>query len=149
MTGRAGGSEGPENVDAAFAEIIAELEREGVGVDAEGDAAERLTEPGTHAGGRATWRAAESDWDWESASDTEHYVPPDPPPLPRLRVGTIVAVLLGVAGLLVLMAPTVAGLSPRVALPVGVLAVVASLGALVLRMRRDPPAGGGDDGAQV
>src|SRR5437879_2749897 len=32
MTGRSGGSEGPEDVDAAFAEIVAGLEREGLGV---------------------------------------------------------------------------------------------------------------------
>jgi hypothetical protein len=147
MTGQPGSSDGPENVDAAFAEIIAELEREGVGAQGDADAAGRASDPGPHAGLRSGWRVAESDWDPDDASEEGHYVPPEPPPLPRLRAGTIVAVLVGIGGLLVLMAPTVLGLAPRVALPAGVLAVAGSITALVLRMRRGPP--GDDDGAQV
>jgi hypothetical protein len=149
MTGRAGGSDGPENVDAAFAEIIAELEREGLGAETDAETTAASTDPGPHAGQRSSWRAAEADWDPDEASDDEHYVPPEPPPLPKLRAGTIVAVLLGIGGLVVLMAPSVVDLAPRVALPVGALAVVGSATALVLRMRRGPPRGGDDDGAQV
>jgi hypothetical protein len=149
MTGRAGGSDGPENVDAAFAEIIAELEQEGLGAEPDTDGTGRPTEAGPHAGQRSSWRVADSEWDPDQDSDDEHYLPPEPPPLPKLRVGTVAAVLLGIGGLLVLMAPTVVGLAPRVALPVGALAVVGSIGTLVARMRRGPPRGGDDDGAQV
>jgi hypothetical protein len=148
MTGQAGSSDGPENVDAAFAEIIAELEREGVGAQPDADAAARASDPGAHAGLRSNWRVAESDWDPNEASEEGHYVPPEPPPLPKLRAGTIVAVLVGIGGLVVLIAPAVLGLPPRVALPAGVLAVAGSITALVLRMRRGPRRDG-DDGAQV
>ncbi|MGH3492422.1 MAG: hypothetical protein ACRDRL_34155 [Sciscionella sp.] len=172
MSGRAADPDGPEDVDAEFAAIIAELEREGLGSNLSAiESAEpecphesgwahtdgAATEHGAEAGGQgsdgieawpASWRSAEQGWGWESASDTEHYIPPEPPPLPRLRAGTILAIVVLAAGMVVLIAPALMGLTPRLALPIGVLAVVSGLGLLLLRMRvhNDDD---GDNGAQV
>ena len=158
-------SERPEDVDAAFAAIVADLEREGFGADVPTDTepTEELTtfgprtagEPAAPASGEPTapiaaWRNHETEWDWAWGSDEEHYVPPEPPPLPRLRPITVLALALVVAGVLLLAAPGVVGLDPRVATPISLLALVCGFGLLFLRMRRTPPdPGDHGNGAQV
>lgn len=173
MTRRPGGSDGPEDVDAAFAEIVADLEREGLGsrlfdddfdrelATAEPTAPTPDPEPDT-TGHPTGWRPPETDWDPEAAAksldraaanepaDEEHYVPPDPPPLPRLRPGTIFGIVLMAIGIFLLAAPTVIGLEPRVATPLALISMAAGIGWLVLRMRQGPPPDSGwDDGAQL
>lgn len=155
-------SERPEDVDAAFAAIVADLEREGFGADVPTDTepTEELTTSGQREAAEPTtgeptapitaWRGQEAEWDWSWGSDEEHYVPPEPPPLPRLRPITVLALILVVAGVLLLAAPGVIGLDPRVATPISLLALVCGFGLLFLRMRRTPPdPGDHGNGAQV
>lgn len=166
MTRRPGGSDGPEDVDAAFAEIVADLEREGIGAsvveeDLDPQAFPDRLDRGTPADLTETtdpvptdptgWRVPHITWeDAVAAEDEEHFVPPDPPPLPRLRASTIFGILLMAIGALLLAGPTLIGLAPRVATPLALVALAAGIGWLVLRMRQGPPPNSGyDDGAQL
>lgn len=150
MSGRTGGSEGPEDVDAAFAEIVAGLEREGLGQQwpelAELDTEQRQ-ERGPRRDAGETTQAAEPPAE-RSAED--HYVPPEPPPLPRLRPGTVVGLVLLAIGVLLLLAPGIVGIAPRAATPLALIALSCAIGWLVLRMRNGPPGDSGpDDGARL
>jgi hypothetical protein len=165
VTRRPGGSDGPEDVDAAFAEIVADLEREGLGssvADEDLDSPEfrdRLdrVEPTDFAETTdpsptdpAGWRVPHITWEDAVAAEEEHFVPPDPPPLPKLRASTIFGILLMAIGALLLAGPTLIGLEPRIATPLALVALAAGIGWLVLRMRQGPPPNSGyDDGAQV
>lgn len=160
MTRRPGGSDGPEDVDAAFAEIVADLEREGLGASLIDDEFRELTEaskpaePEPQASTEVTpptaWRAPETGWDAEPVAEDEHFVPPEPPPLPRLRPGTIFGIVLLAIGIVLLAAPNVIGLEPRLATPLALVSMAAGIGWLVLRMRQGPPPDSGwDDGAQL
>jgi hypothetical protein len=175
VTRRPGGSDGPENVDAAFAEIVASLEREGLGAslveedergrkrpvaDPDFTAPEAVAEPpdttspGAPAGAEvakpAGWRTPDADWDPDAVAEDEHFVPPEPPPLPRLRPGTLFGILLLAIGVVLLAAPTAIGLAPRIATPLALVSMAAGIGWLVLRMRQGPPPDSGwDDGAQL
>jgi hypothetical protein len=156
------GPDGPEDVDAAFAEIVADLEREGLGsflTEEDPQTAETgppPTEPAAGSQPAATtetsgWRTAGQEWDWASASDEEHYVPPEPPPFPKPRAGTVFGMLLIVIGLLLLIVPTIIGLGSRIGTPLGLVALAAGIGWLVLRIRHGSPPDHGDrdDGAQI
>lgn len=150
-------SDRPEDVDAAFAAIVADLEREGLGANVESDpgppteelpqasapAPQAAVEPAT------AWRGNDTDWDWSWSTDDEHYIPPEPPPLPRLRPMTIVALILVVTGVVLLLSPSLIGLDPRIATPISLLSLVCGFGLLFLRIRRTPSDTGDDNGAQV
>ena len=159
--------DGPEDVDATFARIVADLRAEGVGVLADdvppvGDtpaapapkppAAKQ--EPDT-VDTDAGWRTGGSDWDAtifgdDPGSEDEHYLPPEPPPLPRPRKGAFVVLLFFVMGLLLLIAPAVVGVSVTVATPLGILALATGIALLLLRVRQGPPPGADpSNGAQV
>jgi hypothetical protein len=159
VTRRPGGSDGPEDVDAAFAEIVADLEREGLGTAAvEEDERERAgppqpeqqADPAVHTD-PIGWRIPHVTWeDAVAAEDEGHYVPPEPPPLPRLRAGTIFGILLLAIGVLLLAGPQLIGLEPRIATPLSLVSMAAGIGWLILRMRQGPPPDSGwDDGAQL
>lgn len=82
----------------------------------------------------------------------EHFVPPEPPPLPRLGPPAIVGMVLLGLGLLLVVAPSVLGMSSVYGLPLGLLSLAAGLGWLVLRLwptpaDEDDP--GDDDGAVI
>lgn len=162
MTRRPGGSDGPEDVDAAFAEIVADLEREGLGsslvdddFEAEPTSAEPTSPmpepgPGTDVAKPPGWRTPEAEWDPDAVAEDEHFVPPEPPPLPRLKAGTVFGIVLLAIGVFLLVAPNVIGLDPRVATPLALVSMAAGIGWLVLRMRQGPPPDSGwDDGAQL
>jgi hypothetical protein len=153
-------SDRPEDVDAAFARIAADLQREGVGTDVRGsigrdepadDRPEPTGERPPVAGQGPTWRGHDAEWDWSWGTDEEHYVPPEPPPLPRLRPMTITALVLVAAGVILLMAMAtgIVGLDARVGMPVSLAALVCGFGMLFLRLRRSPSDSDGDNGAQV
>jgi hypothetical protein len=170
-------SDRPDDVDAAFAEIVADLEREGVGRtipdmdDLSDDPPEDSPSPESSTGivgsppgspgwslpptdrvepPPKAWRGHDGDWDWSWGTDEDHYVPPEPPPLPRLRPLTIVALLLVVVGVLLLIIPTLVGLDARIATPIALLSVLSGGGMLLLRVRQSPKdSGGRDDGAQI
>jgi hypothetical protein len=150
-------SDRPDDVDAAFAEIVADLEREGIGRTLP-DLNDPPDEPGTPAAPSPArpaeppqaWRGHDGDWDWSWSTEEEHYVPPEPPPLPRLRPLTIVALVLIVLGVVLLIIPTLIGLDARIATPIALLSITSGGGMLLLRARqspRDPEAR--DDGAQI
>ena len=77
----------------------------------------------------------------------EHYEPPPPPPLPVPAPAVLYAVLLVVAGVLLIGAPGVLGLSGDAGLVLGVAVVAAGAAMLVSRMR--DRSDDGDDGAVV
>jgi hypothetical protein len=170
VTGRAGNTDGPENVDAAFAEIVAGLQRDGMCARwPEDQPATRHDSADRHNGGQEAsgqdtapaeetrpiepptpppgWRVGDKEWDWASASDEEHYVPPDPPPFPRPRPMTVLAIGLIALGIALLAIPSVIGLDTQVATPLALIALTSGVGWLLLRMRHGPPSD--DGGAQL
>ncbi|WP_436495715.1 hypothetical protein [Actinokineospora sp. HUAS TT18] len=155
MIGRQG--DGPEDVDAAFAEIVADLEREGIGRDIGTRRDQLVDEPATEptpvveAGPvTASWRGHETEFDWAGDDDTERYEPPEPPPLPKLRPLTIVALFLLVVGVLLLLLPNIIGLEARIAAPIALISLASGIGLLLMRVRKNPPTfPDGDNGAQV
>jgi hypothetical protein len=160
---RAKGPDNPEDVDATFAEIVAGLRSEGIGLiaddtaDAEPAAPEKSSHEQEQAPERGTgWRSGGTEWDTtifagDSADDEdEHFVPPEPPPLPRPRAGALIVLLLFIVGLLVLIAPNLLGLGNSVATPLGILALATGVALLLLRVRQGPPPGADpSNGAQV
>ena len=177
-------SDRPDDVDAAFAEIVADLQREGFGrtipdfddltdtselpvtddpdgtppagfgsLEASGPGPGR-TAPPPEAPRRpdppASWRGHEAEWDWSWGTDEDHYVPPEPPPLPKLRPLTIVALVLIVLGVVLLIIPALIGLDARIATPIALLSVTCGGGMLLLRVRQNPKnPDARDDGAQI
>ncbi|GAA1301393.1 hypothetical protein ACQPZA_10565 [Pseudonocardia xinjiangensis] len=86
------------------------------------------------------------------AADDEHFIPPEPPPLPRLGPPALVGLVLLALGLVLIIAPGWVGVPLAYGLPLGLLGLAAGLGWLVLRLWPDPPGDGeddGDDGAVV
>lgn len=81
--------------------------------------------------------------------DEDHFDPPEPPPLPIPRPRTVGGVVTLAVGVLLLAAPNLVGLGERVATPLGLLAVTAGIGWLVIGLRSGPSAAGPDDGARV
>jgi hypothetical protein len=85
-------------------------------------------------------------------SDDEHFVPPEPPPLPRLGPPALVGLTLIVLGLVLVITPGWLGIADPYGLPLGLVGLAAGLGWLVLRLWPDPPDrddDGDDDGAVV
>ena len=138
----------PEDVDATFAAIVADLKAEGVGqFDAE-DPEQPAARPG-EAG--TAWRTGGTAWEQtvladEPGTEAGHCVPPEPPPLPRPGKGAFVVLLLFMVGVFVLIAPGVIGLGTNVATPLGILALATAIALALLRVKQGPHDG---DGAQV
>lgn len=88
---------------------------------------------------------------YEPEPGIEHFVPPEPPPLPRIGPPAAVGITLLVLGLTLVISPGVVGVSDVYGLPLGLLALASGLGWLVLRLWPAPPDGRDedDDGAQV
>ncbi|PRX51152.1 hypothetical protein B0I33_101305 [Prauserella shujinwangii] len=156
------GADGPEDVDATFEEIVAGLRAQGLGDDdrpaEEPPSREDPGEARTPAAATGPgWRESETGWDETmfgadptAASDEEHYVPPEPPPLPKPRKGAFVVLLFFVLGLLLLISPGLIGIPATVGTPVGMLALATGIALLLLRVRQGPPDGADpDNGAQV
>ncbi|WP_285646376.1 hypothetical protein [Lentzea sp. NBRC 102530] len=165
MNARRDSTDGPENVDELFAEIVAGLERDGVGkdwLDLDEANADTDDDPdggrdGDRSGPDARTAVADEpvpDLDdepkYRDPADEDHYVPPEPPPFPVLRASTFAALGLFVLGILLLVAPGIFGLQSRIGTPLSLVALCAGVGWLILRMRNTPPPDSGwDDGAQV
>ncbi|GAA4614114.1 DUF308 domain-containing protein [Saccharopolyspora hordei] len=154
MSTRRDNPDGPEDIDAAFAEIVADLERDATFArwpeDADpGDEDDRTeTPPAVEPTAVAPVESGPRDWTPSADEDDEHYVPPEPPPLPTPRAGTLVGIVVVVVGVLVTLGSGLAGLSGAVALPLGLVLISGGIGWLLLRLRQ-PPRGSDDDGAQV
>ena len=78
----------------------------------------------------------------------EHFEPPPPPKVPVPKPSTLYSFLLVAAGLVLIWAPSVIGLSEDVGLVLGFSAVVAGVATAVSRMR-ERSVDDGDDGAVV
>jgi hypothetical protein len=85
------------------------------------------------------------------APEDEHFVPPEPPPLPRIGPPALIGAVLLAVGLILVLTPGWFGLSDIYGLPLGLIALAAGLGWLVLRLWPDslsaPDRDDGDDGA--
>ncbi len=83
--------------------------------------------------------------------EEEHFVPPEPPPLPPIGPPAMVGIALLGLGLLLVITPGWLGVSQTYGLPLGLVGIAAGLGWLVLRLWPDPPDTGNsprsDDGA--
>ncbi|HEY3896654.1 MAG TPA: hypothetical protein VGL88_14975 [Pseudonocardiaceae bacterium] len=99
----------------------------------------------------ASWRAgADEPPHWPDVDPVEdHFEPPEPPPFPVPLPRTVGGVLTLAVGVLLLAAPELLGLGGRVATPLGLLALTAGIGWLVIGLRPDPPPEGSDDGARL
>ena len=118
-----------DDTDVAFARIVDGLRAQGLPAQLD----------------EATWVGC----DCETDPGEEHFDPPEPPPLPMPRPRTVGGVLTLAVGILLLAAPNVLYLGERVATPLGLLAVTAGIGWLVVGLRPGPSADESDDGARL
>ncbi|MGH8919706.1 MAG: DUF308 domain-containing protein, partial [Actinomycetes bacterium] len=79
----------------------------------------------------------------------DHFEPPEPPPLPVPTPRTLGGLLLLGAGVLLLIQPSMLSLSEGVGFSLGLLAITAGIGWLILGLRGGPPPEGWDDGARL
>lgn len=157
MNTRHNSSDGPEDIDAAFAEIVADLERDtkfgkwpGEESSSEPESPAESTAPQPPVEPRPAEPSAEQGpRDWAPAEEEEHFVPPEPPPLPIPRPATFLGIGIVLLGLLVLLVPGLAGIAATVKLPLGLVLISAGIGWLLFRLRQTPPHDADDDGAQV
>ncbi|WP_018335717.1 hypothetical protein [Actinomycetospora chiangmaiensis] len=77
-------------------------------------------------------------------AEDDHFVPPEPPPLPRIGLSSLFGLLLLVAGVVLLALPALVGGIAGLGIVPGLLAMAAGLGWLVVGMRR--PSERDDDG---
>ncbi len=85
----------------------------------------------------------------EEVLPEEHYEPPPAPPVPLPSPSTLYAVLLAAAGVALVGAPGVLGLTTDTGLVLGVAALVGSAALFLSRMRDRSTDDDGDDGAVV
>jgi hypothetical protein len=69
-------------------------------------------------------------------AEDEHFVPPEPPPLPKIGMSSLFGLLLLVAGVVLLALPALVGGIAGLGIVPGLLAMAAGLGWLVVGMRR-------------
>lgn len=81
-------------------------------------------------------------------AEDEHFVPPEPPPLPRLGLSSLLGLGLLIVGVVLLAVPGLLGGPVGLGIVPGLLAMTAGLGWLVFGLRRGHDAEDGpDDGA--
>ncbi len=93
----------------------------------------------------AEFNAEKAELEAEYNSADDHFTPPEPPPLPRLRKATVGAVLLVLLGIALVAFPALLNLGQQVTLVLGVLLIAGGAGVLVSRLRHsdedDPDTG--------
>lgn len=77
--------------------------------------------------------------------EDEHYVPPEPPPLPRIGPPAAVGLSLIVLGIVLIAAPGWIGVPELYGVPLGLVGIASGLGWLVLRLWPDHSADDRDD----
>jgi hypothetical protein len=85
----------------------------------------------------------------EAGPGLDHFVPPEPPPLPRIGPPAAVGITLLALGLVLVISPGLVGVPDTYGLPLGLLALASGLGWLVLRLWPAPPDDHGDDDGAV
>jgi hypothetical protein len=87
----------------------------------------------------------------QPSPEEDHFVPPEPPPLPPIGPPALVGLTLLGLGLLLVTTPGWLGVPQPYGLPLGLVSIAAGLGWLVLRLWPDPPVpmdgSDSDDGA--
>lgn len=104
------------------------------------------TEPGSGSDGFdavvAGWRdeGGVPQWpDFDARPDEDdHFVPGEPPPLPRLAAPIAVGLVLLLVGLVLIIQPAWVGVPQVYGLPLGLVSLAAGLSWLVLRLWPDP-----------
>lgn len=155
MNTRRDNPDGPEDIDAAFAEIVADLERdstfarwpEDVSADRAANTAGSVPDAAEVEQGERD--SGPRDWAPQHDEEEEHFVPPEPPPLPTPRITTLLGIAVIAVGVLILLVPSLAGMASSLSMPLGLVLISAGIGWLLLRLRQGPPNSGDDDGAQV
>jgi hypothetical protein len=131
---------GEPDFDAAWRDVLASLQAGST--TPSWPAREDLTTDAT----TTAYDEDEDDSPGYDPADDEHFAPPAPPPLPKLRpvtVGAIGAIVLGLAIL-------ATGFGGGLFTPIGILAILGGAASLVWNMRQGPPTDSGwDDGAVV
>ncbi len=79
----------------------------------------------------------------------DHYVPPAPPPLPRLASATILALVVVAASVLLLAFGQALGLPGDLAFLAGVAGILVGAGLLIMRLRDSSDDDEDDDGAVI
>ena len=72
------------------------------------------------------------------AAEADHFVPPEPPPLPRIGPPAAVGIALLSLGLTLVVSPGLVGVSEVYGLPLGLVSLASGLGWLVLRLWPGP-----------
>jgi hypothetical protein len=127
--------------DAEWARIVAAYEAEhGRPVVDDGPPA---------AGPRDVRHARDADDGDADTADEEHYEPPPAPPVPVPAPSTLYAALIAAAGVLLVGAPGMLGLTTDTGLVLGVAALAGSAALFLSRMRERSTDDDGDDGAVV
>lgn len=130
----------PEATRTAFAHIVAGLQAEPMESATGFDPADGLPPDPTNDLPRVTGR---------HDAGEDHFDPPEPPPLPIPRPRTVGGVLTLAIGVFLLFGPNVLALGEHSAMLLGLLALTAGIGWLMMGLRPDPPPDGSDDGAQL
>lgn len=148
-----------EDIDAAFEEIVAAWRAEDTAPRWPGTAPppERTAGDPTPPGSLGTQpvapppvasRPTAAETTSAPREPEEHFVPPEPPPLPKIRRRTLGGLALLGLGLLLVVVPDLIGLSYQLGLLAGLIALTSGVGWLVLGLREGPPHDSGwDDGA--
>ncbi len=141
----------PEDTDAAFTGIVADWRAE---PDAPRWPADHDLAADADLAGRA-----EQDQEPEPpipslqrtphGGDEDHFDPPEPPPFPVPSPRTMGGVAVLALGVLLLIYPSLLGVGDSMGTPLGLLAITAGIGWLVLGLRGGPPSEGWDDGARL
>ncbi|MGH3928747.1 MAG: DUF308 domain-containing protein [Pseudonocardiaceae bacterium] len=144
-------ADGSKDTDATFASIIASWQSEPDAPRWPTD--EHLAEQDPAERDAAERDAARADLTPEEHrlddGDEDHFEPPEPPPLPVPGPRTLGGLVLLAIGVLLLIRPSLLSLGENVGTPLGLLAVTAGIGWLVLGLRSGPPPEGWDDGARL
>lgn len=126
------------DTEAAFADLIADWHVDTVTAIREAEKA--LSREDEDWKTRLEQAPAEPTW-----LDEQHYVPPTPPPLPRLSAPTVVAVLVLAASVLLLLLGGEFGIASDLTMLLGVCGVLLSSALLIMRLRENRDED--DDGA--
>ncbi len=92
----------------------------------------------------AEFEAARAQLESEIDSDDAHFVPPEPPPIPRPGRRTVVALLLIILGLALIVRPSLLSVAADLALVLGALLVGSGFGLLIYGLRQEPVDDPGD-----
>lgn len=83
----------------------------------------------------AEYQAERAELEAAYNSDDDHFTPPEPPPLPRLRPATLGAVLMMIAGLSLIVFPTLLVIDTQLTMVLGLMLLGGGAVTLVSRLR--------------